>query len=109
MESIRVAGAADIADGSMRRVDVGGEAVLVANVGGAFYAIANTCSHRGGNLSNGTIQDGIVTCPRHGSRFDVRTGKNVRGPKVLGKRWTTGDVRSYPIKVEDGDILLGGE
>ena len=76
---------------------------------GVLYAIANTCSHRGGDLSKGTIQDGIVQCPRHGSRFDVRTGKNVRGLKVLGKRWTTGDVRAYPVTVDGEDILLGGE
>jgi 3-phenylpropionate/trans-cinnamate dioxygenase ferredoxin subunit len=106
---MRVAGVADIPAGSMIQVDAGGDAVLVANVGGVLYAIANTCSHRGGDLSKGTIQDGIVQCPRHGSRFDVRTGKNVRGPKVLGKRWTTGDVRAYPVTVDGEDILLGGE
>ena len=109
MESMRVAGAADIPDGSMRRVDVGGEAVLVANVGGEFYAIANTCSHRGGDLSKGTIQDGIVKCPRHGSRFDVRSGTSLEGPRILGKMFITGSVRAYPVKVDGEDILVGGE
>lgn len=109
MESVRVARVADIPEGGMRRVDLRGEPVLLANVGGAFYAIANTCSHRGGNLSGGSIEDGIVTCPRHGSRFDVRTGKNVRGPKVLGIRGRTGNVRSYPARVEGEDVLVDSE
>ena len=106
MESIRVAGVADIPDGSMRRVDVGGEAVLVANVAGEFCAIANTCSHRGGDLSKGTIQDGIVQCPRHGSRFDVRSGRNVAGPRILGKRFITGPVRAYSVTVDGEDVLI---
>jgi 3-phenylpropionate/trans-cinnamate dioxygenase ferredoxin subunit len=109
MESMRVAGAADIPDGSMRRVEAGGEAVLVANVGGEFYAIANTCSHRGGDLSKGTIQDGIVQCPRHGSKFDVRSGGCLEGPKILGKMFATGPVRAYSITVDGEDILVGGE
>ena len=109
MESIRVAGVADIPAGTMLRVEAGGDAVLVANVDGAFFAIANTCSHRGGDLSHGTIEDGIVTCPRHGSQFDVRTGRNFAGPKILGKRFITNSVRVYAVTVEGEDILLGAE
>jgi 3-phenylpropionate/trans-cinnamate dioxygenase ferredoxin component len=106
VESVRVAGIGDIPPGSMRQADVRGVAVLVANVGGVYYAVANTCSHRGGNLSKGTIEDGIVTCPRHHSRFDVRTGKNLSGPRILGKTWKTGDVRPYPVRVEGGDVVV---
>ncbi len=106
VESVRVAGSSDIPAGSMRQVDVRGEAVLVANVGGTYYAIANTCSHRGGNLSKGTMEDGTVTCPRHHSRFDVRTGKNLSGPRILGVTWKTGDVRSFPVTVEGDDVLV---
>ena len=84
MESIRVAGAADLADGSMRRVDAGGEAVLVANVGGAFFAIANTCSHRGGDLSKGTIQDGIVHVSA--ARLEVRCAERQEPPRTEDPR-----------------------
>lgn len=107
MESIRVAGAADIPAGSMRRVEAGGNAVLVANVDGEFYAIANTCSHRGGDLSKGTIQDGIVQCPRHGSKFDVRSGRNLEGPRILGKLFIAGPVRAYSVTVDGEDVLIG--
>ena len=109
MGSMRVAGVTDIPAGSMLRVEAGGDAVLVANVGGEFYAIANSCSHRGGDLSKGTIEDGIVTCPRHGSKFDVRTGRNLGGPKILGHRFITKSLDAYPVKVEGDDIMLGTE
>ncbi len=106
MEFVKTARISDIPAGSVLRVEHGAEAILVANVGGSFYAISDTCTHQGGTLSQGTITDGIVTCPRHGSRFDVRTGKNVRGPKILLVRGKTDDVRSYPVKVESEDVLV---
>jgi 3-phenylpropionate/trans-cinnamate dioxygenase ferredoxin subunit len=79
----------------------------VANVDGEFFAIANTCSHRSGDLSKGTIEDGIVTCPRHGSRFDVRTGRNLGGPKILGHRFITKSLDAYPVTVDGEDVLIG--
>jgi 3-phenylpropionate/trans-cinnamate dioxygenase ferredoxin component len=109
MEFVKAARIADIAAGSVLRVEHGGEAILVTNIDGSFYAISDTCTHQGGTLSQGTIKDGIVTCPRHGSRFDVRTGKNMLGPKILLVRGKTDDVRSYPVKVEGDDILVGVE
>jgi 3-phenylpropionate/trans-cinnamate dioxygenase ferredoxin component len=109
MEFVKAARIADVPSGSTLRVEHGGDAVLVANLDGSFYAISDTCTHQGGTLSQGTIEDGIVTCPRHGSRFDVRTGKNMRGPKILLVRGKTDDVKSYPVKVEGDDILVGFE
>lgn len=109
MDSVRVASVADIPTGSMRKVTVGGASVLVANVDGRFYAMAARCSHRGADLTAGTIVDGVVTCPRHHSRFDVRSGKNLSGPRLLGVTWKTGDVRSYPVRVEGDDVLVTAE
>lgn len=59
---------------------VGGVRVLVAQTGDARFALADRCSHRGGPLSEGTVDDGCVTCPWHGSRFDLDTGIPTRGP-----------------------------
>jgi 3-phenylpropionate/trans-cinnamate dioxygenase ferredoxin subunit len=106
MGAVRVAGTAEIQAGSMRQIDVDGEAVLVANVGGTYYAIANTCSHQGGNLSRGTIENGVVTCPRHGSQFDVTTGKAVGKAKVAFIKVMPKDEKSYAVKVEGTDIML---
>lgn len=109
MQSARVARAADIPEGGMRKVVLDGEPVLVANIDGSFYAIANACRHRGGDLSGGSLEDGIVTCPVHGSRFDVRTGKNVSGPRVLGITWKTGDVRSYRVRLDGEDVVIDSD
>jgi 3-phenylpropionate/trans-cinnamate dioxygenase ferredoxin component len=109
MEFVKAARIWDIPSGSVLRVEHGGGAILVSNLGGSLYAISDTCTHQGGSLSKGTIKDGIVTCPRHGSRFDVRTGKNMVGPKILLFRGKTDDVSSYPVKVEGDDILVGVE
>jgi len=55
-------------------VVVGGKEVLLANVDGSYFAIANKCTHAGGSLAKGSLEGSIVTCPRHGSQFDLKTG-----------------------------------
>ncbi len=102
----RVASVEEIPPGRMKDVMIGDKAVLVANVGGKFCATAGRCSHKQGILANGTLEANIVTCPRHGSKFDVTTGKNVVGPKVLGIRGTTGDIQAFEVKVEGSDVMV---
>jgi nitrite reductase (NADH) small subunit len=67
----------EIPIGSIKEVQVGGKPVALANVGGTFYAIDNTCLHRGGPLGQGQLEGPVVTCPWHGWQFDVTTGKAV--------------------------------
>lgn len=71
---------ADLAPGQMTLVDVDGEDVAVYNVSGAFYATDNACTHADGPLNEGTLDGKVVTCPWHGSCFDVITGAVVCGP-----------------------------
>ncbi len=106
MSFVKVAEASEIGPGEMRKVELGGEEVLVANVEREFYAIRNRCTHQGGDLSSGKLEGKVVTCPRHGSRFDVTTGKALSGPKILFLRLSTGDEPTYEVKVEEGSILL---
>lgn len=68
----------EMESGDMRAVQVNGREVLVARVGNEYFATDNRCPHMGGNLSRGTLQGTIVTCPRHGSRFDLSGGRVVR-------------------------------
>lgn len=70
----------EIPIGSIKEVQVGGKPVALANVGGTFYAIDNTCLHRGGPLGQGQLEGPVVTCPWHGWQFDVTTGKAVMNP-----------------------------
>ena len=64
-----------------------------------FHALSDTCTHRGGPLSEGTVEGAEVTCPWHGARFDIKTGA-VMGPPA-GR-----EVRSYPVRVTGADIEI---
>ena len=107
MEFVRVATKAELPANKMMIVVVGGKDVLLANVDGSYYAIANKCTHLGGSLAKGVLEGSIVTCPRHGSRFDVKTGKNVRGAKIGFVKMNVRDEESYAVKVEGTDIMVG--
>ncbi len=75
--------------------------VAVYHLAGELVAIQDLCPHAGAILSHGEvdIDEGVVTCPEHGSRFDTRTGERVRGPADLG-------VKTWPVVVEDGQAYL---
>jgi len=64
----------------MKLVQYKAQPVCLANAKGKYYAIGNTCTHLGGPLAQGKLGDGVVECPWHGSRFDVRTGQVMVGP-----------------------------
>ena len=85
--------------GCVQRESAGpdGEPLAVYHVGSRFHACADRCPHAGATLSEGELERGIVTCPRHGSQFDVSTGERVRGPADT-------DIATYPT-VEDGGQL----
>jgi nitrite reductase/ring-hydroxylating ferredoxin subunit len=95
------AGSADVVpSGRGVTFKVDGRDVAVFRVDGALFAIDDTCVHAGASLGAGKLSGKFVTCPGHGMRFDVTTGEVASG----GLR-----VRSYPVKVADGKILIGVE
>jgi nitrite reductase (NADH) small subunit len=98
MAFVRVVAAAEVMPGSIREVNVNGKAVAVANVGGVFHAIDNTCLHRGGPLGGGTIEGKIVTCPWHGWQFDVTSGRSSQNPAV--------GVSCYPVEMRAGEVFV---
>ena len=80
MSFIEVAKTTEIAKGKMKGITLGGKDILITNIDGQYYAIGGKCTHMGGDLSKGMLDGKIVMCPRHGSKFDVTTGKVVGGP-----------------------------
>lgn len=80
------------------RLEVLGTPVAVFNVQGKFRAIEARCPHRAGPLEKGQVESQTVTCPWHGSQFDLETGRVIRGPATAG-------VRAYPVHL-DGAILV---
>ena len=93
-----VAKKADIPAGSGKTVQLDGKPVAIFNVEGAFYAIDDTCLHRGGTLGGGTLDGSIVTCPRHGWQYDVKTGVHTTNPEVK--------VKTYEVKIDGEDVLV---
>jgi 3-phenylpropionate/trans-cinnamate dioxygenase ferredoxin subunit len=106
MGFVKVAETKEIPLGSMKMVKPGESEILIVNVDGRFYAIGNKCTHMGGDLSKGKLEGNVVTCPRHGSKFDVTTGKAISGPKIGFFKLKTGDELPYEVKVEENEILI---
>jgi len=79
-EFVEVAKVKDIPDGKMKHIEVDGREVLVANVGGKYFAINDRCGHMNALLSMGNLKGYTVTCPFHGSTFDITTGKKLSEP-----------------------------
>jgi nitrite reductase/ring-hydroxylating ferredoxin subunit len=76
---VEVAMLNEIPTGTMKRVRPFDQDVLLSNVGGKAYATQNSCGHQRASLARGTLQGSVVTCPLHGAKFDVTTGKNAGG------------------------------
>jgi len=106
MSYVKVAATTDIPAGKMKMIKVKDKEILIANVDGKYYAIGNKCTHKGGDLSKGTLTGGIITCPRHKAKFDVTTGKSVSGPKIPLSKKNLSDEPVYKVKVEGSDILI---
>jgi 3-phenylpropionate/trans-cinnamate dioxygenase ferredoxin component len=93
---VKIGTSGDPAPGHGKQVQVGGKKIALFNVDGAYYAIDDTCTHRGGPLSEGELSGNEVTCPWHGAVFDVKTGNTLGPPASKG-------VARYNVRVtEDG-------
>jgi 3-phenylpropionate/trans-cinnamate dioxygenase ferredoxin subunit len=99
-EFLTVATAADLSEGEMRAFEVGGRRVTVARVGGSLHAFDDTCTHRQCSLAEGDLEEATVTCPCHGSQFDVATGAVLHPP-------ASEPVKTYPVRVEGDDLQVG--
>ena len=98
-EFIKVAMVGDMARGEARRVEAGGKRIALFNIDGTFYAIDDTCTHRGGPLSEGMVLGAEVTCPWHGAVFNVTSGAALGAPAPR-------DVARYAVRVEGEDIKV---
>ena len=98
-EYTKIADAADLSPGTAMSTEFGGAKVALFNVEGTVYAISDTCTHRGGTLSEGTVDGTTVTCPLHGATFDLTTG-NATGPPA------SAPVTRYDVRVEGDEIQI---
>ena len=100
LEFIPVATVDELGNGERILFDIGGESIALFNIAGEYFAIADLCSHDDGPVAEGDLQDHEIECPRHGARFDVRTGEARSLPAVI-------DIPAYPVRVNGNEILVG--
>ena len=96
---IAVAKTTDLKPGQMKSYQANGKHVLIANWEGTFFATQDLCTHDGGTLSDGELVDGEIECPRHGGRFDLKTGAVVALPPMF-------PIKTFAVKTEGDDILV---
>ncbi len=96
----KVAQVGDLSPGEMIAVEVGGDRILLANVGGNIHAIDDICSHAYATLSDGELEGQEVECPLHGGKFNLTTGEAIGPPADEA-------VQVYKVQIEGDDILVG--
>lgn len=99
-EFYEVAEVDDLDEGELLGIEIDGEPVCLAKVGGSVCAFSDSCTHTGGPLSEGDLDGEVLTCPRHGAQFNIHTGKVLRGPARQ-------DIMTYPVKIDGQTILVG--
>jgi len=100
VEFIEIAPENELPAGERLFVTIGDQSIVVFNIAGNLYAIADLCSHDNGPLGDGDVEGEEVICPRHGARFDIRSGKTMGLPAVK-------DIPAYPVRVRDGKVEIG--
>lgn len=98
-EFATVAKVGDIKEGGLAMFEVGGTRIAVANVGGSLYGFGDVCTHMGCSLAEGDLEGTIVTCPCHGSQFDVTTGMVRRPPAET-------PVSTYTVQIQGDGVQV---
>ena len=119
MTKAKIATTADVSADKVLKASANGKSVIVAKVGDKYCAIANKCPHFGLPLAKGKYKDGVITCPFHGSEFEVCTGKSVKWvdsfvgiplPDIAKKAIAMGkaptDVASFTVTQEGSDLFI---
>lgn len=96
----QVCSQSELPGGERLYIEIDQFAIVVFNIAGFIYAIADLCSHDDGPLGEGELDGFEIVCPRHGARFDVKTGKVQSLPAIV-------DIPSYPVRIVDGQIEIG--
>lgn len=99
MAETAVCAASDLAENTVKSFEVGTTTLAVYNVGGAFYATDNECTHGAASLADGILEDDVIECTLHFGAFNVRTGAAVQAPCFV-------PLRTYKVAVRDGQVFV---
>jgi 3-phenylpropionate/trans-cinnamate dioxygenase ferredoxin subunit len=100
VEFVEISPVDELPSGGRLFVELDGKPIVLFNLAGNLYAIADLCSHDNGPLGDGDVEGEEIICPRHGARFDIRSGKTLGLPAVA-------DIPAYPVRVREGMIEVG--
>ena len=101
MKFVKVMKEEELPIGKSAIIAAGDKQIALFNYKGKYYAITNTCPHRGSPLGEGRIEEGIVICPNHEWRFRLRDGANMQNPELF--------IPTYPVKTKNENIYIGLE
>lgn len=99
---ITIAKTTDVKPGAMKTFTVNGKRVLIANLEGTFFATQDLCTHDNGTLADGELVDGEIECPRHGARFDAKTGRVMALPAMF-------PIKTFPVRVDGESVQVAME
>jgi len=99
-EYVPVAGVEQIANGERLFIEIDDRSIVVFNIADRLFAIGDICTHDGGPLGDGKVDGWDIICPRHGARFDIRSGKVISLPAFI-------DIPAYPVRIVEGQIEIG--
>jgi 3-phenylpropionate/trans-cinnamate dioxygenase ferredoxin subunit len=110
---VKAGNTGEFQDGSKKKVTVNWQEIMQVRVGNSYYAVGNRCPHMGGELSAGKLDGTTITCPRHGSQFDIIDGHNIRWMKGSGLFSAVGKalksprpLPTYKVKIEGDSVLV---
>lgn len=107
MQYVKIAQTNEIKNGEKKKITLDNKELLLTNIQDTYYVIDNKCPHMGGSLFEGNLEGYTITCPKHGSVFDVRTGEVVKSGKIVFIKVKVNDTQTYPVKIEGTDIFVG--
>ncbi len=100
LDFLTVAQVDELGRGERKLIEIDGKPIVVFNIAGEYFAIDDVCSHDDGPVGEGEVTGTEVECPRHGARFDLRSGKALSLPAVV-------DIPAYPVRVQGDEIQIG--
>lgn len=109
MQYVYAAKVSELPIGGKKKVTVGDQDILVVRTQDAYYAVDNTCPHMGGSLVEGVLEDHFITCPRHGTVFDLANGKVSQSGKILMFKVNPNALKSFPVTIQEDNITIGME
>jgi 3-phenylpropionate/trans-cinnamate dioxygenase ferredoxin subunit len=100
LEFVAVGSVDELEEGGRLFLEVDQQPIVILRIAGEYYAIADVCSHDDGPVGEGSLEGFEIICPRHGARFDIRTGKVLALPAFV-------DIPAYPVRVVGSQIEIG--